>query len=139
MSRVVYTDMTKSEFIGKLGNELWKFAGRCREKAKKLQFIKTRNGFRLYIKAVSGWHKIFIGKNHVEFVHGKFRYFADRRITYYRWELMDDHDDVIAYFAADLKGYYKAMFPSKNSDPKCFNYNLQSYMMQKYTEQIYGE
>lgn len=139
MSRVVYTDMTKSEFISKIGNELWKFVGRCREKAKELRFFKTRNGFRLYIKAESGWHKIFIGKNYIRFVYGKFRYFADSRIKYYGWCKTDDHEDVIVHFVDDLKGYYRAMFLGKDSDPKCFNYNLQSYDMQKYMEQIYED
>lgn len=136
MSRVVYTDMTKSEFISKIGNELWKFVGRCREKAKELRFFKTRNGFRLYIKAESGWYKIFIGKNYIRFVYGKFRYFADSRIKYYRWVSTDDHKDVIAYFAADLKRYYKAMFPNKNDDSIYFHHNLQSYRMQKYMDRI---
>lgn len=136
MSKAVYTDMTKSEFNGKIGTELWKFAARCRDKAKKLWFIKTRNGFRLYIKSESGWHKFFIGSNYIRIVRNKFRYFSDRGLIYYRWEPWDDHADVIDYFAYDLKGYFKAMFPSKNSDPRYFNYHLQSYAIQKYLEQI---
>lgn len=139
MPKVVEVDMTKSEFIGKIGNELWKFAGRCREKSLRLRFVKTRSGFRLYIKAASGWHKIFIGKNHIEFLYCRYFFFADRRISYYIWDVRDDHEDVFAYFVADLKGYYKALFPGKNVDPKCFNYNLQGYLMQKYVERIYGE
>lgn len=129
----VQADMTKDEFLGKLSNELWKFAGRCRSKADKLVYKVLQQQVCLSVKTQFGCHEIFIGKKYVKFISGRTRVFADRRLIYYRWNAVDDHEDVIQHFVSDLKTYYKIMFSDKTHT------ELQSYEMQRYLEQLMAE
>ena len=133
----VQADMTKTEFIGKLERELWKFAGKCREKALALKFIKTVNTIRLTIRTESEWHYIFIGKNRIIFRASKYRFFADRRVVYYKWRKKDDHDDVVEHFTKVLNQYARCIFPTgRNGGTYGFYHALQSYDMQKYMDEL---
>lgn len=131
----IQSDMTKTEFIGKLEKELWRFAGKCRERALELKFTKNNCKIKLIVRTESEWHYIFIGKNRVIFRAAKSRFFADRRVVYYRWRNKDDHDDVVEHFGTDLNRYVRCIFPTgRDYGTQGFYYALQNYDMQKYME-----
>lgn len=130
-------DMTKSEFIGKLGKELCRFIGRWCEKAVAVRFDRSVNKIRLFIETETGWHRIFIGKRCVKFESGSSGIFADRCLVYYRWSNLDDHQDVIGKFVDVIKGFNRDMFSSeKNRTRLTFYDSIQSYQMQHWTDLI---
>lgn len=128
----------RAEFVAKLGNELWKFAGKCKPKAKCVVFSKVKNTIVVKVKAGSGWHRVKVCKRYVSFSRGKIPFLPKIYLKYYRWCNSDDHDDVVDHFVSDLKIYHKALFPGKGDD-KYFNYLYQSYGLQKYIEKLEEE
>lgn len=133
----VLADMTKTEFIGKLEKEVWKFAGKCREKVERLRFDKNTDRIRVVIQTKTEWHRIFIGKNCIKIYMGPSRFFADRRFVYYRWRKSDDHGDVIMRFVDLLTQYVRVLTSNgKAGGTYGFFHALQNYQTKRYMDGV---